>query len=101
MTIKILRKAALIEGVTLVLLLLVALPLKYSFGIPEAVKIIGPIHGIAFLVYLTLLTLSLMKDQIKILQWLVGVFAAFIPFGSFVFERTLLKKTALQNKDKH
>jgi integral membrane protein len=91
LTINILRKAALIEGTTLILLALIAVPLKYYYGFPEAVRIMGPIHGVAFLGYVFILTSSVGKDLITLLQWIIGLFAAFIPFGSFIFERFMLK----------
>ncbi len=94
LTINILRKAALIEGVTLILLVLIALPLKYYYGYPEAVRIMGPIHGIAFLAYVFILTSSVSKDQITLVKWIIGLFAAFIPFGSFIFEHFMLKNTS-------
>jgi len=50
-----LRWAALLEGATLVLLLLVAVPIKHLGGEPRLVSILGPLHGLAFLVYLWLL----------------------------------------------
>jgi integral membrane protein len=45
MSLKALRLIALLEGTTLILLVLVAMPLKYQFGLPIAVSIMGPIHG--------------------------------------------------------
>lgn len=46
-----LRRLALLEGLTLLLLIFVAVPLKYAVHWPLGVRIIGPIHGLAFLVY--------------------------------------------------
>jgi integral membrane protein len=91
MSMTFLRKAALLEGTTLVLLVLIAVPLKRLAGMPEAVSIIGPVHGIAFLVYVVLLSAALFKDLLNIQTWLVGLIAAFIPFGSFLFERKALR----------
>ena len=90
MSINMLRHAAIMEGTTLILLMLIAVPLKRLAGIPEAVSFIGPIHGLAFLVYLLMLTLSQTNNHLTISQWGTGLIAAFIPFGSFVFERKVL-----------
>jgi integral membrane protein len=87
-----LRKAALVEGSTLILLVLIAVPLKRLAGMPEVVSIVGPIHGLAFLVYLGMLILFLSKDVLTKTQWGTGLIAAFIPFGSFVFERKILSQ---------
>lgn len=87
----ILRWAALFEGSSLILLLFVAMPLKYSFGIPEAVKIIGPLHGILFLSFIVLLFSHATKKELSPLQTLTGFVASFIPFGTFVFKAKVLK----------
>ena len=82
---------AIIEGSTLVLLLLVAVPLKYKMGMPTVVSIMGPIHGVAFLAYIAALIAALGVGLITSLKLVVGTVAAFIPFGSFVFEKMMLK----------
>ena len=90
------RAFALIEGTTLLLLLFVAMPLKYKLGIPMAVSVMGLVHGIAFMLYLSVLGLAFVDKNLTVLKLLVGAVAAFIPFGSFVFERVMLKPDALQ-----
>ena len=87
---KILRWAALFEGSSLLLLLFVAMPLKYVAGIPEAVRIIGPIHGVLFLSFLVLLFLHAGKRELSLLKTLMGVVASFIPFGTFIFKAKAL-----------
>lgn len=79
----ILRWAALFEGSSLILLLFVAMPLKYYFGIPEAVKFIGPLHGILFLSFIVLLFSHATKNELSLLKTLAGFVASFIPFGNF------------------
>lgn len=86
------RFIALIEGTTLLLLLLVAIPLKYKMGIPMAVSIMGPIHGIAFMIYLSILGLAFLDNTLTAFKMLIGSVAAFIPFGSFIFERVMLQE---------
>jgi len=88
---KILRWAALFEGSSLLLLLGVAMPLKYYMGIPEAVKIIGPLHGILFLVFLVLLFSHALKGELSFVKTITGFFASFIPFGTFIFKAKALK----------
>lgn len=78
-----LRRAALIEGCTLVTLVCIAVPLKHLGGLPTATAIMGPIHGIAFVAYVWLI-FSTRRD----LGWTTGDLArllvpAFIPFGTF------------------
>lgn len=88
---KILRWAALFEGSSLLLLLGVAMPLKYYMGIPEAVKIIGPLHGILFLTFLVLLFSHTIKGELSFGKTITGFFASFIPFGTFIFKAKALK----------
>jgi integral membrane protein len=91
----VIRWAALFEGSSLILLLLVAMPLKYYAGIPEAVKIIGPVHGILFLSFVVLLFSHASKRDLSIVKTLAGLVASFIPFGTFVFKAKVLKPAKL------
>lgn len=86
-----LRTVAIIEGSTLVLLLFVAMPLKYKMGMPAFVSVMGPIHGIAFIAYIVALIAALGVGVITSIKLIVGTVAAFVPFGSFVFEKLMLK----------
>ena len=88
----ILRWAALFEGSSLLLLLFVAVPLKYYAGIPEAVKIVGPIHGVLFLCFVMLLLIHAAKNHLSPLKTLSGLVASLIPFGTFVFKAKVLAK---------
>ncbi|MFN4234356.1 MAG: DUF3817 domain-containing protein [Bacteroidia bacterium] len=85
------RLIAFIEGLSYILLLFIAMPLKYSFNIPEAVKFTGWIHGLFFVLY----QLALIQNAIP-LKWnflkIVGAFiASLLPFGTFVLDAKLLK----------
>lgn len=88
------RKVALLEGSSLLLLLGAAVPLKYWANLPIAVKIVGPIHGILFLSFVALLLLHAMRRDLSLGQTVLGLVAAFIPFGSFVYKAKVLKPTA-------
>lgn len=87
-----LRWAALFEGSSLLLLLFVAVPLKYFADFPMGVKIIGPIHGILFLLFVTLLLLHAAKREFSPTHTAIGLVAAFVPFGTFIFKAQLLHK---------
>ena len=83
------------EGCSFLLLLGIAMPLKYVLGFPAAVKWIGMAHGILFLVYLAVLLITTIR--VKLPLWAVpgGVIAAILPFGPFVFDH-LLKKDSTE-----
>jgi integral membrane protein len=88
------RAVSLLEGTTLLLLLGIAVPLKHLAGIPTATSIMGPIHGIAFVLYVWMLV-----QTVSIGGWTRAaaarmVLAAFIPFGAFVNERALARRQA-------
>lgn len=85
-----LRWIALFEGSSLLLLLFVAMPLKYYMGIPEAVKIIGMGHGILFLSFIVILLSHAVKRELGLVKTIAGFFASFIPFGTFVFKAKAL-----------
>jgi integral membrane protein len=87
-----LRIIGFIEGVSFVFLLLIAMPLKYYFDLPMAVKITGWIHGMLFMVYILAVLMA-----IKAMQWnwfsvLVALTASLIPIGTFMLDKSLKKR---------
>lgn len=86
------RIAGIWEGISLLLLIFIAMPLKYFADISSAVAVMGMIHGILFPLYLiALVHLALIKKW-KITRWLMGGLAGLLPFGTFVFESYLRKR---------
>lgn len=86
------RKLSLAEGCSLLVLLLVAMPLKYFFGFPLAVKTVGWLHGILFMLYIAMLLVLQIRYRWS-LQFFAGAFiASFIPFGTFVLDKYLKEK---------
>ena len=87
--IKILRILGNIEGVSYLLLLGVAMPLKYFFDIPIAVKITGMAHGVLFIAYCILLLQCMLKFNWSLRFGTYLFLATLIPFGTFVSDRKL------------
>lgn len=85
-----LRFMALLEGTSLLLLLFVAMPLKYSFGMPEYVKIIGPIHGGLFIAFNIVLFYHVFKGHLSEVKGFLGLLASLIPFGTFYYKYKVL-----------
>lgn len=86
------RFASVLEAVTLLLLFVVAIPLKYAFDLPVATKIMGPIHGLAFLFYLwNLLRTVSLWSSLELFRLLI---LAFIPFGGFFNEKYIAQRQA-------
>jgi integral membrane protein len=87
-----LRAAGIIEGVSFLVLLGIAMPLKYFADLPEAVRIVGWVHGILFIGFFIALILA--RDA---MQWSLGwtglvLVAALLPFGPFVIDGRLRKE---------
>lgn len=84
-----LRKAGIAEGISFLVLLGIAMPLKYLFHQPMAVKIFGWAHGILFVVFL-FLAWEYKTDRNKSIKWFAAAFlAAIIPTGTFFFDKKL------------
>lgn len=84
-----LRRLGLVEGISFLVLMFIAMPLKYMAGQPLAVVITGWIHGVLF----TLFCLALLRVKL-VAKWPVKrcalVFiAALLPFGPFVIDRRM------------
>lgn len=85
------RGVALAEGVSFLLLLGIAMPLKYMAGMPLAVQIAGSLHGALFLAYLVVGTLLFTHAKWPADRLSGVIFAAILPFGTFVLERKWLR----------
>ena len=89
------RMVGIAEGISFLVLLLIAMPLKYLLKIEEAVKIVGWIHGGLFIAFIYF-AFELMGTLKKNFIWFIKAFAAaIIPFGTFIFDRQLKKEEAL------
>lgn len=81
-----------LEGLSLLVLIFVAIPMKHFFHNPALSKFLGPIHGAIFLVFV-LNTMSLAIEQnwkFRTTTWKIIV-ACFIPFGTFYIDHKIFK----------
>jgi len=83
------RKIALLEGISFILLVFIAVPLKHFAGIPEAVRYLGWIHGLLFIGYLYALIQCSTTYSWKFGRVALFFLAALIPFAPFFVERKL------------
>jgi len=94
-----LRAIGIIEAISFLLLLGVAMPLKYFAGLPEAVKIVGWIHGVLFIVFCCALLDAKQQARWSFRQTGTVLVAALLPFGPFVIDGRLRKENEeLQGK---
>lgn len=89
-----LRLAGLVEGTTLVFLVLIAVPLKHLAGYPQVVSATGPVHGFAFVLYVVALVDNFSGGGWTVREMLRTGLACLVPFGTFINERYLAARAA-------
>jgi len=90
---KLFRIIALLEGVSYLLLLFVAVPIKYLSNDPQYVKMLGMPHGLLFIGYVVLAFLLRSEYKWNSRQFFVILIASVIPFGTFYVDRKYLKNS--------
>ncbi|MEJ0028898.1 MAG: DUF3817 domain-containing protein [Bacteroidota bacterium] len=87
-----LRLAGFLEGTSLLVLVIIAVPMKHFFGNAFLVKAIGPVHGALFLffVFQTIMVSLEYRWSFRTTTWKV-LLACLIPFGTFYIDRTILR----------
>jgi len=88
-SIRLLRQITLAEGISFLLLLFIAMPLKYAAGLPIAVKIFGWLHGILFVVLCALLLAITLKERWPWGRAALVFTASLLPFGPFFIDHRL------------
>lgn len=84
-----LRTVALIEGISYLLLLFIAMPLKYIWGQPEAVRIVGMAHGVLVVVFCFSLLQTWIMAKWPIWRAALIFLASLIPFGPWLVDRRI------------
>ncbi len=82
-----LRIFAFFEGISFLLLLGIAMPMKYLYHDPSLVKSIGMAHGVLFVLYVLNLGLVHFQHQWKLIISIKAFIASFIPFGTFYADK--------------
>lgn len=83
------RIAAWVTGIGLIVLVFVAMPLKYFFDTPGPVAIVGVTHGFLYMIYIVATLILAERVRAKPLEALVVLLAGTIPIASFVAERAV------------
>lgn len=84
-----LRPLSFTEGISLLILLFIAMPIKYMLGYPQAVRVVGMIHGLLFL-FLVITILSVAKRE----KWnsallIFALISSSVPFGMIALDKKL------------
>jgi integral membrane protein len=83
-----------LEGLSLIVLMGIAMPLKYGLGWEHATMVPGWAHGVLFVAYTALLFAVGFQQRWSLGRVVAGGAASLLPFGTFVFERSLPEPAA-------
>ncbi len=86
-----LRLIGWLEGTSFLLLLGVAMPLKYFWGQPEWVRVIGMAHGVLFIAYLAAALQAAIDEGWPVIRTGLVMAASFLPLGTFYVDAKWLR----------
>ncbi len=86
-----LRTAGIWEGISYLLLLGVAMPLKYLADMPLAVRVVGTLHGILFILFMYTI-INAMRNGLSFKKAVIAFIASLIPFGTFFLDKLIFEK---------
>ena len=88
------RTLSIVEGLSLITLLFIAMPAKYHFGY-DFVWQVGMTHGLLWMAYVTLSLPVSHKQKWDVMFWMLVLFASIIPFACFFLDSRLKKEMVL------
>lgn len=86
-----LRIIGFLEGLSLLILLLIALPLKYGYNNESLTKLMGPVHGALFLLFILNTVGAAVEQKWKVKTTAAILASCFVPFGTFYIDNKFLK----------
>jgi integral membrane protein len=89
-----LRIVGLLEGISYLLLLFIAMPLKYFFQLPQFVRVIGMAHGVLFIAYIVLVMIAAQRYKWNIKNTSIALIGSLLPFGTFYADKKVFQKEA-------
>lgn len=90
-----LRVVGVVEGASFLLLLFIAMPLKYMAGMPEYVRVVGALHGGLWMAYLATIADVRLNAGWNWTRVTWALVASVVPFGPFVLEMKLREEALL------
>ncbi|MDE3840071.1 hypothetical protein C0966_12000 [Bacillus methanolicus] len=91
-TIGLLRGIGIIEGISYLVLLFIAMPLKYFADLPVFVQFFGMVHGILFVLFVLCLLVVWFRHRWSFIRVFWAFIASLLPFGTFVLDARLRKE---------
>jgi integral membrane protein len=89
-----LRVIGFVEGISYLVLMGIAMPLKYFAGMPMAVKVTGWAHGVLFVAFSFALLHVFLARRWSFVKGALAFIAALVPFGTFVLDKHLRQEEA-------
>ena len=86
-----LRIIGFLEGVSFLVLLFIAMPLKYMANLPWAVKITGMAHGLLFVLYILYVVMAKIEYNWSAKKSVLAFLASLVPFGTFWADAKLFR----------
>lgn len=86
-----LRVISFLEGLSFIILLGIAMPLKYMFDKPFLVPYAGMAHGVLFIAFIVVLLVVCQLQKWSLKVFAIGLIASVLPFAPFIFERYIHK----------
>jgi integral membrane protein len=91
-----LRLLGLAEGLSFLVLMFIAMPLKYLFHQPSAVRVVGSIHGGLFVLYVLAALLVALAQRWRLRRILLALVVSVLPFGPFLLDKRLQREADAQ-----
>ena len=88
---KLFRVIAFFEGISYILLLFIAVPIKYVFDDPTYVKMLGMPHGVLFMIYIIFSFIVNIKLKWNMKELFIILIASLVPLGTFYVDRKYLR----------
>ncbi len=86
-----LRIVSYAEGASFLILLCIAMPLKYLAGMPQMVRVVGMAHGLLFVLYILQVIQAKIEYDWSMKTMILGIIASVLPFGPFVADAKLFR----------
>ncbi|TAE30920.1 MAG: DUF3817 domain-containing protein [Candidatus Kapaibacterium sp.] len=95
-----LRIVSYAEGASFLILLCIAMPLKYLAGMPGMVRVVGMAHGLLFVLYIMQVILAKIEYDWSMKTMILGIIASVLPFGPFWADAKLFQNTNASENEK-
>lgn len=88
--VKVFKIISSLEAISFIVLLCIAMPLKYIWDMPQLVQIVGMAHGVLFLLYIAFAVYVSQLLHWSVKKLFIAVLCSVVPFGPFYVERNYL-----------